>query len=127
VKHEFDVTGTPIVDDILESLVKGRKRIEQGWCQNSLINSAPNGRIEYCALGAIVGKEKPWSVDCEPGAPLYEVMTEKEKDLAHSWHYFSDTPSGCVVGWNNHPTTTKQDVLNLFDRAIAARMNRVCA
>lgn len=93
----------------LSVLAQGRARIEQGWAQYALARDkfdwpctcSSEEAVSFCAVGAI------WAValDSRP----YDAL-------------FACTPAGyrCVADYNDHPGTTKADILALYDRAIAA-------
>jgi hypothetical protein len=83
-----------------ELLVDGRNRLAAG---HHLKGELEDGRGGYCALGALM-------VD-------YDVDSTKHYTAAIG---ALDTACGQdVVHYNNAPETTKDDVLGVFDKAIA--------
>jgi hypothetical protein len=87
-----------------EVLVAARNLIDrQGWCQQPGENFAVHGRPQ-CALGALDLVEPNWIAAGVPHA-LYRHLPG---DL------------GSVVEFNDEPGRTKDEVLALFDKAIAA-------
>jgi hypothetical protein len=88
--------------DTLDVLIAARAEVEKGWRKGGQEDKDGN----VCALGAV------WRVsgvreDCPHTAPLYAVH------------------DGSIAFWNDDPSTTKADVLALFDRAIAAEAVKV--
>jgi len=75
------------------ALMNGRRRIERGWCQGVL-----NRGDEVCAIGAMKDHI------------ALEMLME-----AHG-------KTG-LIDWNDEPGRTKEDVLELYDRAIALSLN----
>ncbi len=78
-----------------QALIEGRRRIEAGWCQKTM-----RTREGVCAVAAVS--------HC-PDA----VTTTLQKALGR-WN---------IAAWNDEPDRTKQDVLALYDRAIAISLN----
>lgn len=95
-------------------IAKGR--IEQGWCQGVLARDGhgeeitPNhpAAVAWCAFGAIGTKE-----DALSQADLFLMK-------AHG-------PNTDVVSWNDAPERTREDVLALFDKAIALAESEAAA
>lgn len=89
----------------LEILIRGKERIKDGWCQGSLwtdtegVDCDLNRAACYCALGAI---------------------TEVEVDSEHDAYCILVGQLGGdrLSDWNDDPDRTKQEVLDLFTRAI---------
>jgi hypothetical protein len=77
-----------------QALIAGRRRIEVGWCQGAM-----RTREGVCAVGAV-----SFHVDA-----LRVLQTALGRDG--------------IPGWNDIPTRTKDDVLALYDRAIALSLN----
>lgn len=87
-------------DSALEALRKGRAVIARGWCQKALIS---DDGTKHCLLGAILIAEHA----VHPGAwDALHAELLKTSDLE-------------LPEWNNLETTTQQDVLALYDRALA--------
>lgn len=92
---------------VVEILMKGRAKVDADWCQYKYGQSGPSQG--YCALTALLGTWK--SGVFEPYKPFntgFVVLTEC-------------LPPGnfSVIRYNDDPTTTKEDILALYDRAIA--------
>lgn len=79
-----------------ETLCKARNLIDRhGWCQHSFARGGM-----YCTLGAIKAVAK---LDYQCREVLLSVLKVES-----------------VANWNDAPGRTKQEVLDAFDRAIAA-------
>lgn len=90
-----------------EFLRNAREHVNRGWCKRK-------GRDEYgnvCVMGAICRAE------AEMGAfnTGYAVLRDQLKEFGY--------PPNLVL-FNDAPETTKQDVLNLFDKAILSLEER---
>lgn len=91
----------------VETLRNAKARIEKGWCRGVLARNSkgeettPNGpdAVRWCAFGAI------GTTDEALGA------ADRALIMAHGNYY--------VAEWNDEPEREVEDVLRLFDRAIA--------
>ena len=107
-----------------EILVKAQKLIEQGWCQGEFARDE-NGKIvspynekacSWCASGAIrVTIVSNGQTSLKPYRLLQEIISKKP--IEYSTIIFSD--SDAIAAFNDHPKTTQNDILELFDKAIA--------
>jgi hypothetical protein len=80
---------------VTQALIAGRRRIEEGWCQGVMRTWGA-----VCAVGAISRNPKALEV-------LQRAIGE-----------------GCYIPkWNDMPGRSKEDVLDLYDRAIALSLN----
>lgn len=79
---------------ITQALIRGRQRIEAGWCQRAM-----RTREGVCAVAAV-------SFHADALRMLQRALGR----------------DGVPV-WNDAPTRTKDDVLCLYDRAIALSLN----
>lgn len=93
-----------------------RLLVEKGWTRNEFARDAEGCPSSYrgpdavcfCARGAILrAGDVP---DCEDYAPGERFL---ERALPNGPYY------GSIVSFNDSPFTTKEDVLALYDRAIA--------
>ena len=105
---------------ILEQLIIGRERIEQGWVQNTHWEEE-QGEIGFCTVGALTGAIsfttsvwKPYERTLNLLGSLLrnEYITPRTlpRELARNREY--------IYYWNDAEGRTKQDVLDLYDRAI---------
>ncbi len=94
--------GTKL-DAVTQRLIRGRERIANGWCQASY---GADGR--YCMHGAIGG-------DFQLGE--YEAARER---LAAALPPEAQGGAVPAMVWNDEPGRTVEEVLAVFDRAIAA-------
>lgn len=101
MKHEWPIDTK--VGPVTQALIDGRRSlVANGWCQSTSLD----GQGRMCAWGAIVyGKTK---VAC------YNAVSA-ELRLALPEAFSHET----VPYYNDHPTTTFDDILALYDRAIA--------
>lgn len=93
------------MSNLLEVLRKAREvLVTDGWCQNELISSAG----AHCAIGALhqAVEYKATVVPCI--LALRNVMSDPEK-----YH-------NGLTKYNDTPGRTKEEILALYDRAIAA-------
>lgn len=97
MKHET-------IPAVVQYLMDGRQRIVENWAKGCGLNSPDSG---YCALSALRGDTR----DCFDA--LFKFLR-----LA--------LPAGriSIYRYNDAPTTTKQDILDLYDRAIALALNQ---
>lgn len=88
-------------------LKAAKKLIEKGWCQERNARNADSHgvsphsveAIRWCAVGAV------WAAagDCDNRAlALLSSLVER----------------GDIIVWNDAPTRTQQEVIDLFDKAI---------
>lgn len=93
--------------EIVKVLRDAKERLEtKGWCQGHFVNSEG----ECCAVGAVravVGGRSPRWRHTRRGERALEVL-----DLV--------VAPRTIVGFNDSPHTSKEDVLALFDKAIEA-------
>ena len=95
VKHET-------IPAVVQDLMKGRQRIVENWAKGCGLNSPSDG---YCAVSAI---------DYDGSrSSAHRLLNRSLPEGQRSIHRYND-----------HPTTTKQDILDLYDRAIALALNQ---
>jgi hypothetical protein len=87
--------------DTLEVLMKARAEVEKGWCKYH----SEDGHGNVCAMGGI--RRVTGSYHDGDGLVAVRALSGVVGDLI-------------VPDYNDDPSTTKADVLALFDRAIAA-------
>jgi hypothetical protein len=80
---------------VTQALIAGRRRIEEGWCQGAM-----RTREGVCAVGAISYNPKAVEV-------LYRAFGGRSS----------------IPRWNDTPGRSREDVLALYDRAIALSLN----
>ena len=85
------------------ALMRGRSRIERGWCQGKM--ASPTG---VCAIGALSGAVV-YGHEAERAVKILNLAIGEGS--SQSWHD--------VIRWNDAPGRTKEEVLDLYDRAIA--------
>lgn len=98
---------------VIEDLKAARHYIEQnGWTQGALRN-IEDGSI--CAMGAVC-----LAAGMQIGSPT-SVLVEWDRHQEMYDELKKHVPEGFfdVAAYNDDPATTKQDVLNLFDKALA--------
>jgi hypothetical protein len=94
----------------LEILKAARDKILRGWCQGRMSEAG----YKYCALGAL------YAIDCTQGrlgrSPRAEAINLVSKSLPAEGKSLSH--------WNDVAGRTQAEVIDLFDRAIAAEEGR---
>lgn len=96
-----------IIPPAVRGLIDARMKIVTGWCQGS---EALGGK-KHCAMTAFNGSDRSdW-------VPALDYLHQALPDEWRQKPYISNTLK--FVRFNDDPTTTKQDVLDWFDRAIA--------
>lgn len=98
--------------------VRARRLIEKGWCRDEWARTAEGGGCPYsssaarsfCALGAIYRA----AIDVGAELPPNPFWTEWAGTLPSSFEFAGD------ANWNDARSTSKQDVLERFDRVIEA-------
>jgi hypothetical protein len=101
--------------DVLDVLIAARAEVEKGWTQYTLSDGTGN----VCAVGAVYRAAGDHDLFGSPSLAVFNAA-EAARDVLE----------GALAGWhlpsfNDHPSTTKADVLALFDRAIAAEAVKV--
>jgi len=90
VKHET-------IPAVVQDLMNGRQRIVENWGKGCGL-SPPDGDL-VCALSAVLDAKNQW-------------------DLMGFLRDALPLGQSSIYRYNDHPTTTKQDILGLYDRAI---------
>jgi hypothetical protein len=97
---QISIRNKPAVD----ALLKAREKIANGWTKGSRWRTTKDGDL-YCAIG-----------------PLDEESNLDVRGIARGLLSKAMANKGIVYGiieFNDRPSTTKQDVLDLYDDAIA--------
>ena len=94
--------------DVVRCLREGRRRIKAGWCKGRLVRQRPNGKMRYCAIGAIQ----------ESGFPI-AVIRDARTLLQNVLRWKSDW---AVEAYNDAPWVTKWHILALYDRALVREL-----
>ncbi len=81
-----------------ETIWAARDLIEAGWCKHALRNI----HGDVCLAGAV--------------AEVTGVYSLKTRVLRHLLETLTGSTYGCLISFNDRPTTTKQDVLDLFSK-----------
>lgn len=100
----FDGSRHPVTTSpVTRMLVEGRQRLEQGWCQNAM-----RQRGAACMIGSLpVGD--------------YSRFAETESRLLVAIRQLG-YPHSSVAAFNDDGQRTKQQVLEVYDRAILQSM-----
>ena len=101
----FDSTNfvTPN-DDLLDLLIRARGRIQKSWIKGSFFDR--QGGV--CLVGSFAND-------------IMNTLQNTAYDLLNSLV----DPGISLIGFNDQPSTKKEDVLGLFDRAIALRREQL--
>ncbi len=90
---------------------------EEGGAKHMLRDC--DGKV--CAVGAINMADHGY-----PEWIFSPMWTNSEQDVTEARiELDKHTPSGYIVGYNNEELTTKQDVLDVYDKTIAAMEEKV--
>lgn len=103
-----------------EVLGQARDIVANGWCKGALNDHRGN----HCALGALYAAEAKDVFEPSILSGDARVAFGAISDIAEELGYTFDWGHGNIVAFNNAPETTHQDVLNLFDKAIAGLEER---
>lgn len=100
----------------LDVLIAARAEVEKGWCKKDLEDSVGN----VCVVGAIE------RVTCGGRGKRNFAPGWSTLRFTQLWdHMATFVPQSVVQAFNDDPSTTKADVLALFDRAINAEAAKV--
>jgi hypothetical protein len=99
----FDGTDYQILSPVTRMLIDGRKRVQNGWSQRIM-----RQRGSVCMIGSLTITD-------------YEVFAVAEKLILEAIHELGYTYSS-VVAFNDHLCRTKEQVLEVYDIAIASSM-----
>lgn len=120
-------------DSVKTLLEQGRDRVARGWTQGALSSTDNNGTT-YCARGAIVCDNVLLIV---PGVKrqaemlLARIIREQYPEYVctrpgwcngHNYDASDDKHErsiGTIVCWNNAPERTQDEVVAIFEKAIA--------
>lgn len=113
---------------VLNDLRQGRARIVQGWCKNTWATDSTGWSLEpddpeavhWCARGAVGSYTDRYNRAAE--LALYRALPEIP---VLSDVYKGTCAPGDVVAWFNNSRVSSEEVLALFDRAIAAEEQRL--
>lgn len=86
-------------------LEETRRLLANGWCKDQFVNT----KGEYCLAGAFNAAQNNLQVDCYEGAVARLLVGEHYKVRAYHG----------LISFNDHPATTKEDVLGVLDAVIA--------
>ena len=108
-----------INDNALQLLRAGRRRIEQGWCQESWAKDADGNdtdpwrlnAVSWCASGAICAERVP-----APCSGYWEARAMLKNVLDSQWN------TNLLPDWNDTKGRTRKEVLEVYDRAIDRQM-----
>jgi hypothetical protein len=104
--------------DVLDVLIAARAEVEKGWCKGHLVNDDTG---DVCAMGAVYRAAGDDFVTA-PVPDSVLAMADRTRRI------LEDALNGRHVPFfNDASSTTKADVVALFDRAIAAEAVKVTA
>ncbi len=95
-----------------EVLIRGKERLERGWCQGASARDASGNKSDpespnaasFCVFGAMHEREGPYASD-RARELIRRVLGAKLGD-------------GAIAIYNDTPGRTKEEVLALVDKAI---------
>ena len=98
---------------VLEHLKAVRGRIENGWTQGVWKDDVGC----YCLWGAVRSLDLTHSEE-------NEILGSLAKEIISIKSYRKDCSASIIIHYNDLPTTTKQDVLDVIDGAIKTLLSR---
>lgn len=101
----------PVLDEVDLTLRNARGYIEQGWCQGELYHG---NHEQHCTIGAI-RMALGWHYPSKN--PLYNKSIRRLVAALPEQHRRSSLVYS-VMKWNDAPLRTKEEVLELLDKAI---------
>jgi hypothetical protein len=113
---------------IVAILTQARALIERGWTKGASARNQRERRVDYldptairwCSVGALSCAAHRENVPWEATRPYYDAAAEHlRKSLPVDVAPYDDTDS-TIVGYNDTWHVNKNDILALFDRAIAS-------
>src|SRR5438552_9686927 len=96
----FDGSHSQTVLPVTQMLMEGRRQVTSGWCQGSM-----RQRGSACMIGSLTVSDYDLFNDAEA------LLLEAIRKLGY--------PHASVAGFNDDLHRTKQQVLDVYDRAIA--------
>jgi hypothetical protein len=96
----FDGSRFETVRPVTRMLIEGRQQVATGWCQGSM-----RQRGAACMIGSLAVS------DYDQFAAAEALLLEAIRKLGHS--------HPTVAGFNDDPQRTKEQILQVYDRAIA--------
>jgi hypothetical protein len=104
--------------DVLDVLIAARAEVAKGWAKGADYAGWTSSEGGVCAMGGIYRSAK--TDECRYadlyGAAASALAPHVPADFECAYY----SGPAMVGEFNDHPSTTKADVLALFDRAIAA-------
>jgi len=102
----FDGTDYQILSPATHMLIDGRRRVQTGWSQRIM-----RQRGSVCMIGSLTITD-------------YEVFAVAEQLILEAIHELGYAHSS-VVAFNDDPCRTKEQVLEVYDLAIASSTSRM--
>lgn len=93
-------------------LKKARALVNKGWCKGKLQTQTDTG-YSYCAIGALLEVTKT-----DKDLDTFYVSAKKYLGKAFNLIDHPYFTGHTIEGYNDHPKTTKRDILDLYDVAI---------
>jgi hypothetical protein len=115
----------------VDALTQARVLIETGWCQGSAAKMS-DGRecfahsehaCQFCPTGAVARVTWPWEDDdlkdelWHANHDSWEALSKAIRE-EYGWNMSEHPPWTVIQDWNDEPGRTKNEVLEMFDRAI---------
>lgn len=96
------------MNPVKELLIETRSLLASGWCQGNYCTTD----YKYCVRGAFNAAMEFMVFPPGSNDPYYHASD------AVKWHA-SVMPYSSLISWNDHPDTTQEKVLAVFDDLIA--------
>jgi hypothetical protein len=114
------ITAPPQMTPVQRILLDARHLIEKGWIRGAMEEDG-----KFCSIGAIYkvrGVEMSMSTIVEDLDPLTKSAIETVSEVVDDECFHRDCGVSCkssvVVGWNDRPGRTQEEVVAAFTRAI---------
>lgn len=106
-------------DPLLETVIKARALVEQGWGQGSLRQEKEDGSGWcYCALGAAFEAAAGFECPTKAGEAAYDEINRLLRTAIRTQTRSGVYYPASVSGYNDNCYTTQQDILDLYDEII---------
>lgn len=118
---------------LVEALIEGKRLISnpERWTKGGALARDTNGQrvvpyadeaVCWCASGAIMlACSKVAEGKIKPGSYQHMIMSRELCDFVHDTTFYEVRKEGGLGYWNDENSTSHQDIMAAFDKAIAAK------
>jgi len=108
--------NTPRPTRVLDALLRGLEKIKQGWTKGTLMRSLGDGRMQYCARGALVIGS---GYNTRAEGFLYRALPSEIRVIFINYDSCAAQRGDVIAYYNDLGRTSEADIHALYDRAIA--------